>query len=156
MEGLTYPPPKDYPVDLIPTDPPSLPFRRCTYEGMSSACDTCFLKVSTGAWSSSTAKICMNSEGVNPAYALTIVTAALNSYTMSKAPAESAQYREYLRRSLLANDNFPVLQPEKPWTWRCPNTTLLESIDVIMHLLFLGIVATIIREAYFRWLRARL
>jgi hypothetical protein len=156
MEGLTYPVPTDYPKDLVSTVPATLPFRQNTYESMGQACDVCFAKVSTGTWVTAEAKVYLKSEGVIPAYAQMVITAGQNAFLMSSVEQGSARYRELLRQSLLPNSPFPVIQPDKPWTWQLPNVSLLESIDVIMHLLFLGIVATILREAYFRWLRAKL
>jgi hypothetical protein len=155
MEGLTYPPPKDYPLELITTEPPSLPFLKNTFESMSEACDFCFLQVSHGTWTGLTAKSYLNTKGVIPAYANSVVTAGLNSFMLSQVEQATARYRLLLHRSLQPNTKFPVHQPAKPITWQFPNVSLLESVDVVMHLLFLGIVATILREAYFRWLRVK-
>jgi hypothetical protein len=45
MEGLTHEPPKDYPVEILSSVPPSLPFRKNSFESMGAACDLAFLQI---------------------------------------------------------------------------------------------------------------
>jgi hypothetical protein len=154
MEGLTHEPPPDYPVDLLSTVSPSLPFRKNSFESMAAACDLTFLKVSTGVWAKAPAGVFLNTEGVVVAYANMVVGAGLNKYEMGLLDEGSDDYEALLLWSRLPGTDYPVVQPEKPLTWQYPGVSLLEYIDVLMHLMFLGIVATVIRDTYFKWLKA--
>jgi hypothetical protein len=154
MEGLTHEPPEDYPVDILTSVPPSLPFRKNSFESMGAACDLAFLQVSNGVWSKVVAGVFLKSEGVIEAYAAMVVGAAANKFDLGLLAEDSDDYVELVRLSLLPGTDYPVVQPEKPLTWQYPGVTLVEYIDVMMHLLFLGIVATVIRDIFFKWLKA--
>jgi hypothetical protein len=51
MEGLAYPPPENFPVDILTSVPPSIPFRKNSFAAMGAACDIAYSKVSMGVWS---------------------------------------------------------------------------------------------------------
>jgi hypothetical protein len=124
---------------------------------MGAACDIAHSKVSMGVWSKVQADTFFHTCGVIPAYADMVVKAAMNSLEMDGLDAGSEEHADLIRRSLLpAKESlcFPVTQPEKPLTWQHPGVSLLEHIDVLMHLVFLGIVATVLRLHYFKWLKA--
>jgi hypothetical protein len=154
MEGLTHEPPKDCPVEILSSVPLSLPFRKNSFESMGAACDLAFLQVSHGVWLKAVAGVFMRSEGVIEACANMVVRAGLNKFEMGLLDEDSNDHAELLRLSQLPGTDYPVVQPEKPLTWQCPGVTLLECIDVLMHLMFLGVVATVIRDTFFKWLKA--
>jgi hypothetical protein len=154
MEGLTHEPPKDHPAEILSPVPPSLPFRKNSFESMGAACDLAFLQVSHEVWSKAVAGVFMRSEGVIEACADMVVRAGLNKFEMGLLDEDSNDHAELLRLSHLPGTDYPVVQPEKPLTWQHPGVTLLEHIDVLMHLMFLGILATVIRDTFFKWLKA--
>jgi hypothetical protein len=154
MEGLTYPPPPGYPMERLPVDRPILTFSKLTFEGMDLACTEAFDKVSRGFWKVSSAEIFLKTEGVNAQYGAQVVNAASNRLKLNKMNQESAEYRSHLLLSTAFNSSFPVEQPRKPATWCYPGVSLVDHIDVIMHLLFLGIISTVLKETFFPWLKA--
>jgi hypothetical protein len=154
MDGLTYAPPPNYPLERLPENSPVLFFRPLTFEGMHLACNEAFLKVSTGVWKVSSAEIFLKTEGVNNQFASLVLVAASNCLKLRNMDPESATYHSHLQLSQSFNSPFPVVQPAKPSTWCYPGVSLIDHIDVVMHLLFLGIVSTVLKETYFPWLKA--
>jgi hypothetical protein len=154
MTGLTSPPPPGYPVDRLEPDSQVLNFRQITFEGMHSACTEAYIKVSTAIWRVFTAEVFLKTEGINTQFASLVLTAASNRLKLTNMDHNSDKYRSHLFRSRCFNSTFPVEQPDKPATWCYPGVSILDHIDVIMHLLFLGIAATVLKEAFFTWLKA--
>jgi hypothetical protein len=154
MEGLTYPPPPDYPIDRLPADSPELPYRKLTFEGMTLAYREAYLKVSTAAWKISVGETFLKTEGVNAQFGGLVLMAASNRLKLNSMDPHSDTYRAHLLLSQAYNSTFPVELPEKPATWCYPGVSIFEHIDVIMHLMFLGIVSTVLKETVFLWLKA--
>ena len=154
MEGLDFPPPPKYPLQRLPVGCSRLPFKEITFEGMQLACTEAYDEVSSGSWTLAVARIFLKTEGVNDQFSELVTAAASNRLKLNQMDPNSESYRGHLILSQAFNSTFPVDQPLRPATWGYPGVSLRDHIDVIMHLLFLGIVSTVIKETFFPWLKA--
>jgi len=107
-----------------------------TYEWLKQGCKFCFHNVYHGIWNIQSATIYMKSLGIKPEFARTNVIDVAKDLRNNKIQHESDQIFSYL--------NYPPF-------WTGPYS-LIQNIDTPMHLLFQGIIKSII-EMTFEWLK---
>jgi hypothetical protein len=154
FNGLTYPTPKDYPADEDGTKPSHLPFVEISFASMRSAAEETHEMVLCSQWKSVEGKAYLRTNGLQPDLQDLVVRQAENAKELDNAKRSNNQrlLNGLEARRLLNPDSFK--SAALPSIWQLPGVELRDFINVIMHLLFLGVVRTTVKESLVQWLKA--
>jgi hypothetical protein len=157
---LQFPPPDDYPQDCLPEDGCLSP-AKLTYESLKAAVDKTHNMVSTGKWDLKEGSAYLATYTIGTVYANEVLQNADNVHCLSEAREHDTVLKSELEamEQLAVSDPQSFLQKELPCLWvRGLNNTnkvsLEKSVDVPMHLLFLGVAKTVVRKIQ-SWCKVR-
>ena len=153
---LDFEPPDNYPQDHIPSSGKLSP-KRITYEWMMAAVTTAHNGVVSNGWKIATMRAYLRVHGLNEEAVSSIKDCAIACKKISQIKA--------LARDDQRNPSLVLIEKEKrkhphlfklwafPSTWR-RGVELRQHIDVAMHLLFLGVIKTVMQNIH-EWMTKR-
>lgn len=154
-----YPMPKDYPAieqkELCRTitidDKQYLKPFRIEYQGLRDAIRFAHSNLVNGSWTKKNCEVYLKVEGMNNTVAEKVNLHAVMSQALDPDLGDAAHQ---LLLSFLTNhpDRFNVIP--NPSLWLRNNTLLSTHVDCIMHMVFLGIVKTVVGHHVPKWLKA--
>ena len=142
---MSFSPPKDYPISEMGTTDKLLPIS-LNYEILKAAKSKCHEKIKSGDWTESNGRAYLRVLGINNPLIKNVLDHANNSRRKMQLQAHSNDNFDSIRVDILKNPHLYKEYPHPPF-W---NTSMdfMQSIDVPMHLLFLGIVKLCIKMFY--------
>jgi len=141
---LDFAPPDHFPQAHIPPTGKLAP-KRLTYDVMKSAVEVAHNGILSDGWSNKNAKAYLRVHGLN-AEAIEAITECATKCRLYKSVTDAAG-RDPTRPEIMALEEERERKPELFRMWKFPSlwvrgVQLNQHIDVIMHLLFLGVVKT--------------
>ncbi len=140
--------PKDYPeTDRIVRQNDGTRLLRptkITYETLKAAVDTAHDGYVNQGWSNQTCESYLEVEGLSTKYIDVVMDHCARSLSLKLAIAEPEKYAEILQDAKERAERYMKARYPSPWTR--PTVTLELHPDVIMHLIFLGVVKTTIGQ----------
>jgi len=119
-----------------------VPFQ-ITYDGLKTSVNLAYHMYQKEAWTRSQCETFLEVEGLNAKYITTFMENATNSLALTIAePTPGPELLELQQMKLEAPERFQQL--EHPALWEREGVPLTTTIDAIMHLLFLGIVKSLL------------
>lgn len=118
------------------------PFR-ITYDSLKAAVDIAHIGVVEHGWTKATCKAFLSSEGINENFFATIYLHANRALALRELQSEV--HDELLEDSELHPEAY--MKASYPAQWQRPCQELRDTIDALMHLMFLGIVNTTMEKA---------
>ncbi|MFY7881041.1 MAG: hypothetical protein ACOVR6_01995 [Fimbriimonas sp.] len=147
---MNFPPPKDYPADHIP-EGNVLSTKKLTYSMMKFAVTTAHNEFVSGRWNKKNIDSYLRVHGLNNEAIAAITECCMNCKLLADMESNPLLLNDpdvqlSWQRLLVKRRNAP----EKYRMWKIPalwdrGVQLFQHVDVIMHLLFLGVVKTVIQ-----------
>ena len=151
--GLKYHTPPDYPsVDgEVPTE---LVVKAVSFASMRAAAEKTHDMVSTGQWKFAQGKVYLRTEGLQPDLVSLVAGNANNIYKLNKAMLGTNRRQQEKLLAEKEKDSASFEQAVLPAVFSFPGVELMEFIDVIMHLVFLGVVKNETKVTLMGWLKS--
>ena len=147
---VNFPPPKDYPIEHIPSGNLLSPIK-LSYAVMKYAVFTAHNEFVTGSWNKKNVDSFLRVHGLNNEAIFSIMECATNcrllaefenNQEMNGDPEIQLSYQQLLVKKLAAPEKFMVWKYPALWN---RGVQLSQHVDVVMHLIFLGVVKTVIQ-----------
>jgi len=153
---LDFEPPDNYPQDHIPSSGKLSP-RRITYDWMMAAVMTAHNGVVSGGWKIATMRAYLRVHGLNEEAVSSIKDCALACKKYSQIKALAGNDKTNPPLVLIEKEKLKHPHLFKMWafpsTWR-RGMELRQHVDVAMHLLFLGVIKTVMQNIH-EWMTKR-
>jgi hypothetical protein len=151
---LDFKPPKEYPADELPEENYLRP-KLITYGTLMDAVVKCHDKVVAGVWSIENANAFLWVNGINTEAKKEIIQNATNELRYNTLfdlrHSKKKEYESISRQRASNPSNFKRWEFPALWT---RGTELTQHVDVIMHLIFLGVIRATIKRIE-EWMRSR-